>query len=70
MALGRSVFQQPSRLMHRCGHSHSSRHSQRRRLQVVRADADYYQTLGVGKDADKKALKAAYRSGSCSLNSK
>ena len=50
--------------MHRCGHSHSSRHSQQRRLQVVRADADYYQTLGVGKDADKKALKAAYRSGS------
>lgn len=28
---------------------------------VVRADADYYSVLGVAKDADKKAIKTAYR---------
>jgi len=28
---------------------------------TVRAAADYYQVLGVQRDADKKAIKAAYR---------
>ena len=28
---------------------------------LVRADADYYSTLGVDKSADKKAIKQAYR---------
>jgi hypothetical protein len=28
---------------------------------VVRADADFYGVLGVSKDADKKAIKSAYR---------
>ncbi|XP_024376714.1 chaperone protein dnaJ A7A, chloroplastic [Physcomitrium patens] len=28
---------------------------------VVRADADYYATLGVGKNADKSEIKSAYR---------
>ncbi len=29
--------------------------------QVVRAEADFYDTLGVPKNADKKAIKSAYR---------
>lgn len=28
---------------------------------MVRADVDYYSVLGVEKNADKKAIKAAYR---------
>jgi DnaJ-class molecular chaperone len=28
---------------------------------AARAAADYYQVLGVGRDTDKKAIKAAYR---------
>jgi len=33
----------------------------RRLSHIVHAGKDYYQVLGVGRDADKKALKAAYR---------
>ncbi len=42
---------------------------------VVRADVDYYSVLGVDKNADKKAIKQAYRclhlavSGSYNLSS-
>jgi molecular chaperone DnaJ len=28
---------------------------------IVRAAADYYQTLGVSKGSDKKEIKSAYR---------
>lgn len=37
--------------------------STRRRgsMLAARAAADYYQVLGVGRDTDKKAIKAAYR---------
>lgn len=28
---------------------------------VVRADRDFYQILGVARDADKKTIKSAYR---------
>lgn len=28
---------------------------------IVRAEADYYATLGVSKGSDKKAIKSAYR---------
>ena len=34
---------------------------QRGAWQVVRAEADYYDTLGVPRNADKKAIKSAYR---------
>lgn len=35
--------------------------AQRRASHVVRADVDYYSVLGVDKNADKKAIKQAYR---------
>lgn len=38
-----------------------SRQSQRQKSFIVQAAKDYYQVLGVSKDADKKALKSAYR---------
>ena len=43
--------------------SSSGRSSKRRRgySVVVRAAADYYEVLGVARDADKKAIKSAYR---------
>lgn len=38
---------------------------------VTRAAEDYYQVLGVGKEADKKEIKSAYRQkvGSCNAAS-
>ena len=43
-------------------HTCSSRRGSRRGASlVVRADVDYYSVLGVEKNADKKAIKAAYR---------
>lgn len=38
-----------------------SRQSQQQRSHIVYAAKDYYQVLGVSKDADKKAMKSAYR---------
>lgn len=39
----------------------SSSPSSRLFSQVVRASQDYYEVLGVKRDADKKAIKQAYR---------
>ena len=36
-------------------------HAQRRASHIVRADVNYYNVLGVDKDADKKSIKQAYR---------
>ena len=43
--------------------SSSNSRSKRRRgyCVVVRAAADYYDVLGVARDADKKTIKSAYR---------
>ena len=35
--------------------------AQRRASHIVRADVNYYNVLGVDKDADKKSIKQAYR---------
>ena len=35
--------------------------AQRRASHIVRADVDYYNVLGVDKNADKKSIKQAYR---------
>ena len=43
------------------GRASSTRVSSRGARLAVRAAADYYQVLGVQRDADKKAIKAAYR---------
>ncbi|KAK9821578.1 hypothetical protein WJX81_006848 [Elliptochloris bilobata] len=39
----------------------AARRRQRGTWQVVRAEADFYETLGVPRNADKKAIKSAYR---------
>ena len=41
----------------------AARRRQRGAWQVVRAEADFYDTLGVPRNADKKAIKSAYRCG-------
>ena len=67
---------QPYRLQHRiacsrtnslwgsslpCNKKHHSRQQQRGHSLVVHADQDYYSVLGVEKNADKQAIKTAYR---------
>ena len=52
---------QPFVRQHLGGQSQARGRNARKLSHVVHAGKDYYQVLGVGKDADKKALKSAYR---------
>ena len=44
-----------------CNKQHHSRHQQRGQALVVHAEQDYYNVLGIDKNADKQAIKTAYR---------